>query len=440
MELKETIKEIISQFHEMHQPKTIQRNQVIPLNLKKVISLIGVRRCGKTFLLYDTINRLIAQGISKENILYINFEDERLNLKTNDLDYILQAWRELHSGKEIIEQWFFLDEIQNIDGWEKFIRRIYDTVTQNIFITGSNSALLAKEIATSLRGRTLQYEVFPYSFNEYLNHLKISYDYYSPQNKALIINKFNEYLFNGGFPEATGYNEPEHSDMLRSYFYVMLYKDLIERYNISSSNVLKYFIEKLVDNLTKSFSINKIYNELRSQGFKMDKNLLYELLIYIENIYLTFKISKLDFSYSKRTKSDKKVYFIDNGLVNILTNSFSGDKGKMLENTVFLYLRSYFGDIFNDNLFYHKTNKECDFVLSDRQKALAAIQVCYDISHPDTLKREIEGLQSAMSAYNLKNGFIITGEQEDEILQNNQHIQIIPAYKLFIDHSLDIFK
>jgi len=135
----------------------------------------------------------------------------------------------------------------------------------------------------------------------------------------------------------------------------MLYKDLIERYKISSTTALKYFIEKLADNLTKSFSINKIYNDLRSQGLKLDKNLLYELISYIENIYLAFRILKYDYSLSKRSKSDKKIYFIDNGLANILTANFSDNRGKLLENAVFLYLRANFGDIFNDNIFYHKT-------------------------------------------------------------------------------------
>ncbi len=437
MNTKDVLKEIIRYFHASPVAVTTRRDIELPLHLQKVISLIGVRRCGKTFLLYDTINKLISNGVAKETILYINFEDERLQLKTEDLDSILQAWRELYPENEGKEQWFFFDEIQNVDGWEKFIRRIYDTVTQNVFVTGSNSAFLAKEIATSLRGRTLQYEVFPFSFQEYLRHLSISTDYYLPQNKALIINSFNDYLFRGGFPEVTGFQARERSDLLRSYFYVMLYKDLIERYKITSTSVLKYFIEKVADNLTKPFSINKIYNELRSQGFKLDKNLLYEFLEYIENIYLSFKISKYDYSFSKRTNSDKKSYFIDNGLVNTLTISFSADKGKMLENAVFLYLRTNFGDIFNDTIFYHKTNRECDFVVFDRQKSMAAVQVCYDVSQNDTLKREVEGLQSAMDFYNLAKGYIITNDEDREITANNQTIKIVPAYKLFIDNNLE---
>ncbi|OQX77912.1 MAG: ATPase, partial [Bacteroidetes bacterium 4484_249] len=254
--MKNIIKHIIIRFQESNLPETTTRNTELPVDSNKIISVIGSRRCGKTYLIYDTIKKIINSGIPKKNILYINFEDERLQLKTSELDLILQAWRELHNGDELSNHYFFFDEIQNINGWEKFIRRIYDNETKNIYITGSNSNFLSTEIATSLRGRSIPFEIFPFSFDEYLRFKSIKTDYYSEKNKAIIINQFNNYLEMGGYPETIDNDPIRQNEILRTYYYVMLYKDLIERYNIPSAKVIKYFIEKLADNMTKHFSIN----------------------------------------------------------------------------------------------------------------------------------------------------------------------------------------
>lgn len=433
MQIKETIKFIIRRFQESELPGILSRNIELPFDSNKIISLVGVRRCGKTYLLYDTILKLQQSGVPRENILFINFEDERLQLKTNELDLIIQSWRELHPGKNISEHYFFFDEIQNIYGWEKFVRRIYDNETKKIFITGSNSSFLAKEIATSLRGRTLTYEVFPFSFDEYLRYLDISTDYFSEIQRAKILNAFYNYLKSGGFPETIDCDPLKQNEILRNYYYVMLYKDLIERYEIKSFIVLKYFIEKLADNVTKPFSINKIYNELRSQGLKMDKNQLYEFITFINNIYLSFTVQKFDNSYSQRSKSDNKSYFIDNGLLNVITPDFSENKGKLLENLVFLFLRRKYGNLYENNIYYFKDKYECDFLVFQAKKINYCIQVCYDLSDQETKKREIRGLLRALEYFNHPEGYIITAEQEDELLIENKNIIIKPAFKLFID-------
>ncbi len=436
MNVKETIKLIIKRFHENNLPKLISRKIQLPTNSNKIVSVIGARRCGKTYLLFETIQKLILQGIPKENILFLNFEDERLQLKTEELDLIMQAWREMHPNADLSDHYFFFDEIQNITGWEKFIRRLYDNETKNIFVSGSNAVFLATEIATSLRGRTLPYEVYPFSFQEYLHFRHLSNNYVSEVNKAVIINEFNNYLMQGGFPETIGLNELRQTEILRTFYYVMLYKDLIERYQITSIPVMKYFIEKLADNSTKHFSINKIYNELRSQGLKLDKNLLYQFIVYIENIYLAFHIQRYDYSFSARSKSDKKAYFIDNGLLNTLTNRFTDDKGKLLENAVFLFLKSTYGNLYENNIFYFKDKTECDFVVFAHNKAKYCIQVSYDVSQTKTLDREINGLLNALNFFNLNIGYIITDEQENDLAIGEKKIRIIPAYKVFIDNSL----
>jgi len=436
MQIKETIKLIIRRFHESELLGIVSRNLVLPINSNKIISLVGVRRCGKTYLLYDTILKLQKMEIPLKNILFINFEDERLQLKTDDLDYILQAWRELHGGEDISQHYFFFDEIQNIEGWEKFIRRIYDIETKNIFITGSNSSFLAMDIATSLRGRTLTYEIFPFAYDEILKFKNIATDYYSEKNRAILVNNWSDYLLNGGFPETINVSPIKKTEILRNYFYVMLYKDLIERYKITSFTVLKYFIEKLADNLTKPFSINKIYNSLRSQGIKMDKNLLYELIVYVNNVYLSLSIQKYDTSISKRSKSDNKAYFIDNGLWNVISTDYSENKGKLLENAVFLFLRKTYGDLYENNIYYFNDKYECDFVILQSKKIAFCIQVCYDLSDEETKNREIRGLLHALHYFNHQIGYIVTAEHEDKLTIDNKTIHIVSAYKLFIDNKL----
>lgn len=435
MDKKEVIKQIINRFHESKLPKLLTRNVELPLNSNKIISVIGARRCGKTYLLYDTIKKIIAGGTKLKNILFLNFEDERLQLQVHELDLIIQAWRELHEGADLTNHYFFFDEIQNIRGWEKFIRRIYDTETKNIFISGSNSAFLSSEIATSLRGRSLPFELFPFSFDEFLRFQNIDNNYYSEKNCAIILNEFKNYLKHGGFPETINLPIIQKTEILRSYFYVTLYKDLIERYQISSTHIIKYFIEKLADNLSKHFSINKIYNQLRSQGLKMDKNLLYQLIEYIENVYLAFPIQRYDYSFSVRSKSDKKSYFIDNGLLNILTHNFSDNLGKLLENAIYIFLKTNYGNIYENNIFYYKDKTECDFVVFDRDKPKYCIQVSYDISQAETRTREIKGLVAALEHFKLNQGYIITAEHEEELTVNDKKIIIKPAYKLMIDNE-----
>ena len=433
---KDTIKQIIRQFQASRLPEMISRNIVLPVGSRKIVSLVGARRCGKTYLIFDTIKRLVNNGTPIENIMYLNFEDERMSFEIHELDLIIQSWRELHNGDVSTDHYFFFDEIQNINGWEKFVRRIYDAETLNIFITGSNSAFLSTEIATSLRGRTLTFEVFPFDFNEFLRYKDIEPDYYEPKNRAKILNEFKNFIRNGSFPETIGKSRFERNEILRTYYYVMLYKDLIERYNISSISVVKKFIEKLADNLTKSFSVNKVYNVLRSMGLSMDKNLLYDLIVYIENIYLAFKIQRYDYSLAARNRYDKKSYFIDNGLAGIITHQFSENKGQLLENAVFVFIRQKLGNIYDNNIFYFKEKYECDFVVFEKDAATHCIQVSYDISEDKTREREIRGLIEALDFFKLEKGYIITAENEEEIVLDNKKISVIPAFKVFLDIEL----
>lgn len=424
MKKKQLLKQIIRDFHLSENFDVKPRNIQPPIDTKKIITLIGVRRCGKTSIFYHMINQLIEK-IEKTKILFLNFEDERFELNSDELDLILQAYMELYPSYKLSECYFFFDEIQNIPNWEKFIRRMYDTISKNIFITGSNSKLLSSEIATSLRGRTLNFEIFPLSFKEYLSFKDIEVDFYSSKSLAFIKNAQESFLKNGSFPETLFLEEIYANKTLQEYFNVLLYKDLAERYNITNTVALKFFLKRIISSSTKQISINKIFNELKSSGIKIGKNTLYEFLEYVQNIYLALTLQKYDNSLINKELGEKKIYSIDIGLNNATEFRFSDDIGKSLENAVFLELKRKEFDIY-----YYRTSKsECDFLVFDKNTISDVIQVTFDMSDENTKNREIKGLIEACKNFNLKSGTIITFDSEDELIENGIKIKIIPFYK-----------
>ena len=424
MKKKQLLKQIIRDFHLSENFDVKPRNIQPPIDTKKIITLIGVRRCGKTSIFYHMINQLIEK-IEKTKILFLNFEDERFELNSDELDLILQAYMELYPSYKLSECYFFFDEIQNIPNWEKFIRRMYDTISKNIFITGSNSKLLSSEIATSLRGRTLNFEIFPLSFKEYLSFKDIEVDFYSSKSLAFIKNAQESFLKNGSFPEILFLEEIYGNKTLQEYFNVLLYKDLAERYNITNTVALKFFLKRIISSSTKQISINKIFNELKSSGIKIGKNTLYEFLEYVQNIYLALTLQKYDNSLINKELGEKKIYSIDIGLNNATEFRFSDDIGKSLENAVFLELKRKEFDIY-----YYRTSKsECDFLVFDKNTISDIIQVTFDMSDENTKSREIKGLIEACKNFDLKSGTIITFDSEDELIENGIKIKIIPFYK-----------
>lgn len=411
MKKKEILKSIIIEFHSWDLPEVLDREIELPLRSNKIISVVGSRRAGKTYLLFHTIKRLRDTGFPKKKILYFNFEDERIDFVQGGLDLILQAYRELYPDLDLREAYFFFDEVQNGGNWEKFIRRIYDTISKNIFITGSNSKLLGDEIATSLRGRTLKYEVYPLTFIEYLRFKGFDFnpamDFYDSKKRPLIIKLFKEFLTYGGFPEIVSMAQNIKLLTLQEYFNVMIYRDIVERYGIKDPFILKYFIKRLSENVTNSFSVNKIYNELKSHGIKVGKNTLYNYLEWLRNCYFIDLVKKHYHSVLKSDLGEKKIYFIDNGLLNAIRAFDSKTLGALLENLVWRELILRYGKVA-----FFKGKKECDFIIDDR----IALQVCYDISDSETMKREIDGLIECCNYLRSQKGFIVTFDDEEDLM------------------------
>ena len=365
--------------------------------------------------------------------VFINFEDERLDLATDELDLILQAYRELYPRQRLEDLHLFFDEIQNVDGWERFVRRVYDTVTRNIVLTGSNSKLLGSEIATSLRGRTLSMEVFPLSFSEYLRFQGLETDVHSSGHLALLRNAQAEFLNHGGFPEILFIDHKHCTRLLQEYFNVLLYRDIVERYKVQNVVALKYFLKRLVSSTTKQLSIHKIYNELKSAHIRVGKNTLYDFLDYAQTVYLAQVLFRYDKSLVARELGEKKVYAIDTGLCDAVEYGFSEDTGKALENAVYLELRRTGAELF----FYRNETLECDFLRVERDRVMEAIQVCHDLSNPETRRRELKGLMAACTRFGLNKGTIITGDDFDQWSIEQMEVDVVPFYRRFSRPSHD---
>jgi predicted AAA+ superfamily ATPase len=427
---KEILKEIIRDFQTRKLPSIHPRKVSLPVNAGKIVSITGVRRSGKTCLMYDTIRQLSKEGINFDKIVYINFEDERLDFKTEELDLILQAYRELYPDTLLKKVYFFFDEVQNLPDWEKFVRRIADNVSQNIYITGSNAHLLSSDIATVLRGRSINYEVYPLSFMEYLTFNNTATDLYDPAVKAKIVRRFEEFLRYGGFPEIFGLSHEIREKTLQEYFNVMIYKDIVERFGITNLGVLKYFLKRVFESVTKPMSVNKIYNELKSQGYRIGKNMLYEFLDAAESVYLVLPLKKYAPSVLKQELSEKKSYCIDTGLLSALSYDSQHNFGKLLENLVFLELRKA-----GKKIAFIKNGKECDFVLLENNSPVTVIQVSYSLSDYDTKKRELISLIETCRTLGIHEGFILTYDEDDEIFEDGMKITVMPVYKYLIQQA-----
>ncbi|HEK25399.1 MAG: ATPase [Hydrogenobaculum sp.] len=430
MKRKDVFKQIIAEFHQWSFPKVLNRAIELPLNTGKIVSLIGARRSGKTYIMFQTIKRLLGR-VPIEKILYVNFEDERLDISSDksatpqDLGLLLEAYKELYPNISLNDVYIFFDEIQNVEGWEKFVRRVYDKYTKNIYVTGSNSKLLSKEIATALRGRTLTYEVFPLTFKEFLTFRGFYFeeiDFYNIEKRAILRKEFSDYLYYGAFPEVVFFDDKILKlKTLQNYFEVMFYRDLVERYKIKNHTALKYFIKRLLENIGKMLSVNNIFNELKSQGYKIAKDSLYEYLEMLQDVYFLFVVKKYNKSILK-SESQRKAYLVDNGLLNALSFSFKEHMGTLLENAVVkeFLARDY-------NIFFFKEKKECD-IIACYDKYCKPIQITYEISSYKTKQREIEGILEASKYLGSKEGIILTLDEKDELSIDGIDIKILPAY------------
>lgn len=373
MHPKEAFKYIIKEFHESARPDFTERQIVIP-DSSKVISLVGPRRAGKTFYFYQLIHNLLENNIDLTQILYINFEDDRLlPLKSSDLNSILEAYYELYPENTGKMLYLFFDEIQNVENWEVFIRRIDDTKNAKIYITGSSSKLLSQEIATSLRGRTLSYHMYTLGFGEFLRlkGVTLDRDFEYTEKRYLVKNLFTEYLYTGGYPEVVLESEEMRKDILRNYFEMIVYRDIVDRFSIRNTILLKDLLKFLITNISTPFSVNAYYRAVK-KNLAVGKETILEYLSYLEDINLIYLVPFFSYSLKRQQVNPRKVYCADNGLRNAVSFSFSKDDGRLAENLVFLELKRR-----GEKPYYWKNTGEVDFIFSDSENMLTAVNVSY---------------------------------------------------------------
>lgn len=424
--MKEIFKRLIVDFIERDIKGIVPRDYEIPLESKKIVSLVGVRRSGKSSLLFDTINRL-RQKISRENIIYINFEDDRLYpLKLKDLDLLLEAYFELYPHKIDEKIYLFLDEVQVVDGWERYVRRVYDSLDVSVYITGSSSKLLSSEIATSLRGRSITYEIFPFSFREYLRYKDISINLYSTKSLSFIKYSLQTYLVDGGFAETIDEDKTISRKILSDYLELIIYKDIVDRYNIKNRSLLKHLTKYCFTNIATLISFTKLYNEFKSQGFKVSKDTIFEYISHLEDAYAMFSVPIYRNSIKKKQRNPKKIYAIDNGFKKIYDYAIGDDFSKLYENVVFLHLRRQTKEVY-----YFKQKQEVDFYAKvDGNQIL--VNVSYELKDDKTRQREVKGLLEAMDYFNIDKSYLITKDEENIVIVDGKKVIILPLYRYLL--------
>jgi len=381
------------------------------LPLPQVVIIAGIRRCGKSTLL-----RQIMSGL-KGQFYYFNFEDERLiSFKAENFNDLYEVLLELYGDKKI----FFFDEIQNIPGWERFVRRLQDRKIK-FFITGSNASLLSRELGTRLTGRYVDCMLYPFSFTEFLLWKGIVFkhtDLLDTTKRSAIKKYFNEYFFLGGMPEYLSFGSEE---ALKKVYESIIYRDIITRYELKDEKALRELCVYLFSNIAVPFSFSALKEMLKLGSMNTVKSYIQ----YLENSFLFFTVNKFNFSYRKQILSPKKVYCIDNALAKALGFSFAGNQGRMLENIVFLELKRRGCEIY---YYLSKDGREVDFVAKKNNQS-DLFQVCWEMNNQDTKEREVGALKMAMAELNIPVGYILTDNEENEIKFESGKIIILPVYK-----------
>ncbi len=431
--MKDIIKNILVSNQERKLSEGLKsRTTGISLHLDKIQAIIGPRRVGKTSAML-----LAMEDLRKEDkaspVIYFNFEDERVQFEPQQLDLLLQAWQELYPDGKLDQAWFFFDEVQAAPGWERFLNRINETLSKKIFFTGSNSSVLHTEIKSVMRGRSIAVELLPLAFREYCDFIDLKPSGYGT-GKSKTVAAFQQYLFRGGYPEtATLTSDAVRTAYLQEYYNSMLLRDIIEYNKLSNYSYLRNLYRQAAATIGKTVSVRRLYNHLKAHHYSVGINAVYEAMDMAENAYLFKRVSRFDFSDSKREKSDKKIYWIDNGLLNANTGQYGGNKGLLLENAVFRELYRRYGNIYNQNIYYSAdASTECDFVVYVEGGTPLPVQVCWSLTDPLTRERELKGLIKACQYCEVKEGWIIAADEEQELDVEGIHVVVKAAWKWMI--------
>lgn len=431
--MDETIKTILYYWMEKNIPNIKKRATELHIYLdikpKKIIVVTGFRRAGKTFLIYGLMKELLEKH-SKEEVLYINFNDERIPPRTEFLSELLPV---IKSTFEKRTRYLFLDEVQEVPEWSKWLRRITDNEDFQIFVTGSSSKVSSREIPTELRGRALEVELYPLSFREFLDFNGISFDLkdieYRENEFALLKKSLDEYLEYGGMPEVVEAPKTMKIEILQNYYRTVVAQDVIERFRVQNEEALKAMMLLLMN--STQYSVSKLHNTLKSQGHNVGKSTLISYIDHVASSYFLHPVYIFSTKVKDSMQYPRKPYFIDNGFITALSTRFGKDMGRYYENCIAIeYLRRGY----RDGLFYWRDERgwEVDFVLRSDKGVERLVQVCYDLDNPETRDREMRSLVKASKELNCQNLYIINRDLDGIEEYRGVRIKLIPLWKFLL--------
>jgi uncharacterized protein len=429
----ETLKAMILDFQEATPETGVARHLRLKPVKGKAAVCIGVRRSGKSTYLAQIIKRLRDAGVDRTRILYLNFFDDRIHgMTASGPGLVTEAYFILYPEKKNAETVYcFFDEIQVVPGWEAFVDRLMRTERCEAYLTGSSAQMLSKEIATRMRGRALAWELFPFSFREFLDWKGIAATGALSTKQRLLVQKaFGEYRATGGFPEVAGLDRSIRVRVLQEYFHAILARDLVERHDPAHPRAVTDLAHRLIDNTASLYSINRLTGFLKSLGHKVPKAAVSDYLTWFEDAYFFFSVRLFDASLTRSQANPKKIYCVDHAMVDAVSSGILVNTGHLLENLVFMGLRRLHPEIF---YYRTRTGREVDFAVPGRGRKVGLVQVCDSLADPATRRRELTALGEAMAEQGVATSTLVTMDEQDEVVTVTGTITVVPVWRFLFE-------
>ena len=431
--MPDSLKDIILDFREAELPTGVPRRVDVTAAPGKATVCIGPRRAGKSTFLFQQVRKLLDRGVPRENVLYLNFFDDRLRrLQRDGPGAVADAYFALHPEKKNTETVHcFFDELQVVPGWEPFVDRLMRTEKCTVHVTGSSARLLSREIATQMRGRALAWEIFPFSFREFLDFRGIdAAGPLSTRRRLLVRKAFEEYWERGGFPEVAGLDRALRIRIHQEYWGAMLFRDLVERHDVAHPRAVSDLAHRLVDAAASLYSVNRLTAYLHSLGHRAPKSAVADYVEWFEDAFFLFTVRVFDASLTRAHANPKKIYCIDHALARSVGSGVLVNAGHLLENLVFTALRRRTPEI---RYFKGANGREVDFAARMPDGSRLLVQVCESLAEPRTRKREVTALRRAMDELGLRAGTIVTRGEEETIPAGAGAIDVVPAWRFLLD-------
>ena len=435
----DALKEIILDSQEADPATGVPRRTEVAVVPGKATVCIGPRRSGKTTFLFQRIRKLRDGGVRRDDVLYLNFFDDRLRqLQRDGLAVVLEAYFSLYPEKKGVRTvYFFFDEIQVVPGWESFVDRVMRTENCEVYVTGSSARMLSREMATQMRGRALSWELFPFSFREFLDFQGIDGEGpLSARRRVLVQGAFDRFWDTGGFPEVAGVDRPLRIRIHQEYWGAMLFRDLVERHAVPHPRAVTDLAHRLVDNTASLYSVNRLTGYLKSLGHRAPKSAVSDYLDWFEDAFFLFTVRLFDASRARANANPKKIYCVDHSLVRSVSPGILVNAGHLLENLVFTALRRLTPEIF---YYRSRAGREVDFVARAPDGERLLVQVCESVADPDTRKRDAAALRDAMGEMGLTSSVLVTRGgpavpgRDDRISVDTGTIKVIAAWRFLLD-------